>query len=440
MLAGLGLVGLVLSLPALYLVDLPAWVYQGALFQAEAADASATPWSQVAYPVPNTFATLLPALLLPLAGPIWTGKLIAIGLLVAGFAAAWALARAPSPDDASSMWARAAVLIACVVVSSSFWNGYLGYQMGVIGAMALGAVWLRRGHLSAPMVLLGSLVLFFAHAIPFAVVALAMGVEALRRRDLRQLAALLPAAALTAWYGLARLAQPGGGFVDAETPGGGLRWLAYKVYTVLKVGPYHHPDGVDGVGALATLPTLYWLCVIASALFMAALILGLALGTYRMASSSRRLATWGAWALAVVALALPPFALNVVNPGERILVLAVVALVVLVPLDPRLLRVLGLAALVFLLDDASSLWAQRDGLSDADRIAFYADRAEREQNPDAYTFEDAVEEADASSTPLLGHPVRLHSDLYDAVLRRDWTRLSFDSGLLRPPTAPRTSP
>ena len=427
------LIGLVLILPALYLVDLPAWIYQGALVRAEIADARSTPWSLVTHPVPNTLATLLPALLLPVAGPVWTGKLLATGLLAAGFATAWALARIATPDGGSVTWARASILIACVVVSSSFWNGYLGYQIGVVGAMGLGVVWLRRERLSAPVVVVGTVALFFAHAIPFAVVALTIGVEALRRRDRHQLAALLPAGALTAWYSLARATQPSGGFVNAQTTGGVIDWLAYKIYTVLKVGPFHHPDGVDGAGVLANIPVLYWLAVDLSAAFMGVLVTGLMVGTFRMSSGRRRRAAWMAWALAGVALVLPPFALNVVNPGERILVLAVVALIALVPLDARLLRVLGLAALAFLLDDASSLWAQRAGLSDAERTSFYADRVAREQSPDAYTFEEAVEDADASSTPLLGHPTLLHSDLYDAVSRRDWTRQSFDSGLLRPP-------
>ncbi|MEO0558191.1 MAG: hypothetical protein AAF170_08415, partial [Bacteroidota bacterium] len=323
---GLLLLGLVLSLPAIYLVDLPAWVYQGALFRAEVATASATPWSLQGHPVPNTLSTLAPALLLSVTGPVWTGKLLAIGLLAAGFGAAWALANAASSSPAET-GARAAILIACAVVSSSFWNGYVGYQVGVVLAMGLGALWLRRERLSAPLVLVGSVVLFFAHAIPFAVVALAMGVDALRRRDLRQLVALIPASALTAWYVLARLMQPGGGFIEAETPGGLLRWVAYKVYTVLKVGPFHHPDGVGGIGTLEALPGLYWLCVIASGLFIAALVAGLALGTHRMPSGSRRRTTWAAWALAGVALLLPPFALNVVNPGERFLVMAGIGLV-----------------------------------------------------------------------------------------------------------------
>ena len=50
----------------------------------------------------------------------------------------------------------------------------------------------------ATAVLAVSLVLFAAHAVPFAVGALAMGLDALWRRDARTVAALVPAAGLTA--------------------------------------------------------------------------------------------------------------------------------------------------------------------------------------------------------------------------------------------------
>ena len=429
--AGVGLAALVVAVPTLYLVDLPAWVYQGALWSAEVGDARATPWSLYRHPVPNTLATLLPALLLPLAGPIWTGKAIAVGLLAAGFAAAWALASAANTERRGPTWARASVLVACVVVSSSFWNGYVGYQIGVTLALALGAVWLR-GRPSPLVVAAFTLALFFAHAVPFAVVALALGLDALHRRDGRSLAALAPAGLLTAWYLAARLGRLGGGFAAAEGASGPAQWLAYKVYTVLKVGPFQHPVGVGDVGPLADVPAVYWLAVAASAAFVAALGVALGVGTARMAPGGRRRAAGFAWALGALALALPPFALNVVNPGERVLVLAAAALVAVVPVDARVLRVLGAAALVFLADDAAALWSQRPGLDAATREALYLDRAARERAPEGRSFDEAVEDV-ADPTPLLGHPVLLHSDLYDAVLRRDWTRASFDSGLLAPP-------
>ena len=429
---GLALVGIVASLPALWLVDLSAWVYQGALWNAEVADASSTPWSPVRHPVPNTLATLIPTLLLSVAGPVWVGKAIAIGLLVSGFGTAWSLARAA--PDASSTWARAAVLVACVVVSSSFWNGYLGYQIGVVGALGLGAAWLRRGRLAPGAVALGTVGLFFAHAIPFGAVALALGLDALRRRDGRTLLALAPSGLLTIGYLAARASLPGGGFLDAEVSGGPVRWLAYKAYTVLKVGPFQHPDGLDGAGLLVDLPVVYWIAVGLSGVFVATLVIGLVHATTRMPAGGRRLAAWGAWALALLGLAMPPFALNVVNPGERVAVLAVAALVALVPLDGRLLRALGLAALAFLVDDAAALWAQRSGLPPETVAAHYADRAAREQGEPPAVVPLADRPLDA--LPLLGHPVLLHSDLYEAARRRDWTRRSFDSGILTPPASP----
>ena len=430
---GLALAGTVASLPALWLVDLPAWVFQGALWTAEMADARATPWSLARHPVPNTLATLLPALLLTFAGPVWTGKAIAIGLLAAGFAAAWSLAQASSAD-ARSTWPRAAILAACVVVSSSFWNGYLGFQIGVIAALGLGAVWLRRGRLAPGVVAVGTVILFFAHAIPFGAVALAIGLDALRRRDGRTLLALVPSGLLTIGYLAARSALPGGGFLDAQGSGGPLRWLAYNAYTVLKVGPFQHPDGLDGAGVLADLPAVYWIAVGLSGVFVAVLGAGLVRATTQMPAGGRRLAACAAWTLALAGLAMPPFALNVVNPGERVVVLAVAALVALVPLDGRLLRALGLAALAFLIDDGAALWAQRPGLSPETVAAHYADRAARERGEPPAVVPLADRPLDA--LPLLGHPVLLHSDLYEAARRRDWARRSFDSGLLAPPASP----
>ena len=430
--AGAALVALALSVPALYLVDLPAWTYQGALLAREWADPEATPWALWAHPVPNTLATLAPALLLPVAGPVWAGKLVAAGLLTAGFGAAWALARAADPG---APWARAAVLASTLVVSSSFWNGYLGFQIGVTLAIAVGAAWLRRGRLPAPALAAASVALFFAHAIPFGAFALGAGLDALRRRDGRQLAALTPAGALTAWYVAARLAGPAGEFEAAWGAGGPLRALAYKGYTALKLGPFQHPDGLDGAGVLAGAPALYWLGVGLAGAFVLALVAGLAVGTARLRPGGRRWAAAYGWALVGAALVLPPFALNVVNPGERVLVVAAAALVAVVPLDRRLLTALGAAALVFVADDAAALWAQRAGLPADARTAVYAERAAREAAapPAARTFDDAVDDAGAEALPLLGHPVLLHSDLYDAVRRRDWARASFDSGLLRPP-------
>ena len=427
---GAVLVALCLAAPQLYLVDLPAWTYTGAVVVAEVG--GATPWGLYPWPVPNTWATLLAAPLVAVAGPVGAGRLLAAGLLAAGWGAAWAFARSVEPETAP---ARAAVVASALVVSSSWWNGYLGFQVGVTLALALGALWVRRGRLPAPALGVGAAALFFAHAIPFAAFALGAGLDALRRRDVRQVAALVPSALLTAWYLAARAAVPGGGFVAPQATGGAARAVAYKAYTALKLGPFQHPDGLDGQGVLAGHPALYWLGVAGSALFVAALVGALAVGTVRLWRAGgaeragwRRAAAYG-WALVVVALALPPFALNVVNPGERVLVMGAVALLATVPVPRRLLWALGGAALLFLADDAHALWAQRSGL-DAER---QAELLAPRPAPVARPFEDAVEAAQAEPLPLLGHPVLLNARYYGLAEQTDWTAPAFDSGPLRPP-------
>lgn len=435
--AAAALVGLVLAVPALYLVDLPAWVYSGALLRAELADATSTPWHLAAWPVPNTLATLSPALVLGALGPEATGRALAAALLAAGFAAAWALGRAAAPDEPADAAARACVAAACLVASASFWNGYLGFQIGVVLALALAARWRRRGRLSPAGVLVASLALFLAHAVPFAVAALALGLDALARRDGRTLTALAPSAVLTAAY---VAAKPPAGFAPPAGVGGPGHALAYKAYTALKLGPLTRPVRLDGTPLLDG-PALA-VAVAAAAVFVAVLVGALAVGTLRMPPGGPRRAALFAWAAAGASMLLPPFALNVVNPGERVLVVAAVGLLAVVPLPARVLRPLGLAALLFLADDAAALWGQRPGLAPDVRAATYAGRAAREHAarehaaPVDARFGTAARDAAADPAErLLRHDVLLHSDLYDAARRRDWSRGGFDSGVLVPDSA-----
>ena len=407
------LVAGVLLLPALYLVDLPAWVYAGALFRAEVLDAAATPLRLAPYPVPNALATLVPAALLGAFSPEATGRLVAALLLLAGFAAAWRLGRASDPDSPAP---RAAVVASCLVVSSSWWNGYLGFQIGVTLAIWIAAAWVRRGRLGPWTVAGASLALFFAHAVPFAAFALAAGLDALRRRDWKTVAALVPSGLLTAWYVLGRAAAP---FETPAAAGGIERVLAYKTYTVLKLGPLERPVGLDGATLVGG--PLLWIAVACSAGVVLMLVAALVWETVRMPAGGRRRAARFAWALAAAALALPPFAFNVVNPGERVFVVAAVGLLAVVPLDMRLLRVLAVACLLFVVDDAAALRAQRAGLSPAERSATYARRAASERStpvdPDFGTA--AADAAERPAERLFRHDVLLHSDLYDAAARRD---------------------
>ena len=125
------------------------------------------------------------------------------------------------------------------------------------------------------------------------------------------------------------------------------------------------------------------------------------------------------------------FALSVVNPGERVLVLFAV-----VPLLRRLVTGLGAAALLFLADDAAALWAQRTRVPDAALAALTAEHVATER-AEAMGPANALVRVGASpnagrALPLLNHPVYLQADFYAAADARRWTRRLFGSGLLRP--------
>ncbi|MEM6326507.1 MAG: hypothetical protein AAF791_05260 [Bacteroidota bacterium] len=431
----LGIAGVVLSmqmltLPALYLVDLSAWVFQGARLRAELADPAGTPGALVSHPVPNTLATLIPAAWLSIAGPVTVGKIMAVGLLLSGLMAGGAVG---ASVDGREGWARASVIVSCLVVSSSFWNGYLGFQMGVILALLLASVWVHRGEVPPWLVGVGSVALFLAHAVPFGVVALLLGLDALRRRDGWTLAALTPSGVLTVWYVGARVLGTGPeplATVEAEGIG---RHLLHKAYSALKLGPFQHPDGLDGAGVLSGFPGVYWAAVAASVAFVAVLGVALVAGTVRMVRGEHRRAALAAWAIGASALILPPVVLSVVNPGERVMVVAACVLLAVVPVPKRLMSSLGVLALVFLLTDAFALEAQRPGLTPEEIEAAYTDRARREVQPDPpVRLDGAVED---SATPFFGHPVLLHSDRYLAAERADWGRRSFETGLLWSPSA-----
>ncbi|HYE94666.1 MAG TPA: hypothetical protein VD962_00525 [Rubricoccaceae bacterium] len=442
------LAGAFLAMREVYLLDLPAWLYQGAVFVRKVAGEDIPHYALKPYPVPNAAATVLFAAAVPALGPHGAAKLWVVGHLAAAFAVAYALARTVEPAQPV---ARAAVVVSVLFLSWSFWSGYLNFQMGLLGAAALAARWRRHGPLAPLGTAAASVALFFTHFIPFAVFAGAAGLDALRRRDGRTLGALAPSAALTGWYVLGRMAGPVSEGVPEPVyaPAGWGQALLYRGYTVLKLGPFQHFAEFDGRGFLEGVPALYWTLLALSMAFMAALLTGLALGVVRLARTrdARR-----GWALAATAvffggLLLPAFAFSIVNPGERVVAMGLLGLLAVVPLPRRLLTGLALATLLFAAYGLAYLVAHREGLPPETRARYYAERRAREAAPpppEAHVeaFRDphrnAVERLHADTRlKYLTHTMYYHAPLYEALARGDYTLRSFGTGLLAERDLPR---
>ncbi|WP_431269341.1 hypothetical protein [Dankookia sp. P2] len=253
------------------------------------------------------------------------------------------------------------LLLVSVFDNAPFWNGYVNYQL----ALLLFAAWLllppaRRAE-AGPILAFG-LLIFFSHAAVFAAFCILVGVRGLlRQRVAAAMLGLAPGLLLGLWYALA------GTGVPAE-PGAGLgslgAFLAYKAYTVAKLGPYHNFVFATG-GDEVLRPALYWGGALVNLAYAALLAAALGIGLWRGARSRAVSASAVLAALLLLAgfLALPRVAQHVINPGERLLIPGLLALLLAVPLPSLALRPLAalgglaLAANLLVLATPGERWA-----------------------------------------------------------------------------------
>ena len=270
------------------------------------------------YPVPYAVAQVLLAVPMTVLSPSASGVLAIVVQLALGCAAVGALiARrrlAPVP--------AALALTVLVVLTSAFWNGYAGHQLGlalIAAYLALSA----RTSTRAGVVLAFSLVAFFTHGLVYAAFGLIAGVRGLSARRLHWVAlGSAPSLALAGWYAVANTEATGAGELNVR---GLVEMLAYKAYTLMKAGGYQNLV-VNGVGDPRPL-------MLAGAALNAAFVAALALLVVararqvglRAAASPEMVA---GLALVALAMALPSSLFEVVNPGERLLGPAGICLVV----------------------------------------------------------------------------------------------------------------
>lgn len=338
-----GLVAAVLLLaPYPPLQDFSEWAYQGHLLARLLQGLPVGAIGLATTPVPNSSVQLLLGLLSLAMPAALAARLFLLGLLGASVAVALALGRRYQPGAAGPF---AALLLVAVFLNAAFWNGYANFQSGMV---LLGAWFLLpEARRAAALVIMGfGLVIFFTHAMVFFAFCALLGTTALldRRRIPATALGMLPAMLLTGWY---IATNAGGNATETGGAGGPAAFLAYKLYTFAKLGPYHNFVFAEG-GDIVTRPAFYWAGVAINLAFAAGLLAALALGL-RTAIRSGRLA-WApllaaAGLLAIFAV-LPDLVQNVVNPGERLLLPALLLLLLVLPLPAPLVRMLGLGTVV----------------------------------------------------------------------------------------------
>jgi hypothetical protein len=329
---GLAAFMLIVWFPYGALQDLPEWIYQGCVFnQLWSGHAhAAQEFYLKTYPVPYTSVQLLISGFLVLFDPIMTSKLIVV---LYGTLSVWVTHRLIKTFDLDRGLAWP-VLIAAFVLNGPFWNGYMGFQFGlVLFVLYLSLRLEQRTHWAVLVTF--SVLAFFTHGIIFFAVILASGAYSLKeRRLLVFIPAMLPSALLASWYVLKNVTPAVGGvpvllpdFVTAAE---------YKIYTFLKLGPYHNfvIFGADDAARFGR-PFLV-LGIMSNVAFLTGMVLLVLAGVrtnWRIRVRSAEFLAGGV--LVSIAAVLTPTALGVGNPGERLLYPAFVLFTIIALSPPR---------------------------------------------------------------------------------------------------------
>ena len=259
--------------PAPYLHDFAEWLYQGEILALKITDPqSVAGYTLAPYPVPNSLAPALLAVLCLFFEPILAGKIFLIALLLGWLWTIRIFVKRHVP-----VYAQGAVmllLVSVVVFASFFWYGFVSYQLGLLLLILFFSSYSEKWSLSL-MIFIGIL-LFFSHAMIFLVWCLFLGLVFFSDKGQLHKNALLTIffiAPLPIWFILGRQLT---GFVapvaDARLAGI-MEFLMIKFASPAQHGGFRNmiqPDGssllefypwVYGLGAFSTLLVVIMLAI-----------------------------------------------------------------------------------------------------------------------------------------------------------------------------------
>jgi hypothetical protein len=413
---------LTLSSRYAWMLDYPNWVYQGHVAHAKLFAAAALPqYGWKTYPVPNSLITVEIALLETVCAPLLAAKLC-VALLLAAFAVFLPLATGRAAPGAR--YQLALIGLPFLAFSSSFWNGYLGYQTGVVLLLGFLALELRNPLSPWPTALSGVLI-FFAHAIPFLAFAGYVLLRQWRTRSFRRLLALAPSGALLAWYCLGQRMSAGRWEGAAPPPPiahpSAIQLLEWKAYSAFKLGPFQNFILPDGRSFLEGHATAYYILLAGNVVFMG-LLLWQGLRRLRGQPPDVR------WALGLMgwilfaAYAPAPFSLfGTVNVGERFLLMACIPFLLCRPPRAWVRTLLLGIALAGLAHDGLFLWRART-MGIPDRL----DRTTAVPGGGDY-MQQALGHTRLKYFP---HKVFVEADFYRRIETGELTAACYTSGIL----------
>lgn len=257
--------------PAPYFHDFGEWLYQARILALKITDPAAVTGFVVApYPVPNSLAPVLLALLCLVFEPLAAGKVFLLLLLGGWLWSLWRFARRFVSED--NRGATLLLLVAVVALASYFWYGFVSYQLGLL--LFFTFLTSFDGRRSPLWIASFGAALFFAHAMVFLAWGLLVSLLALAgpvRSRRHILLALAPIGLLAVWFVLGRRLT---GF-EAPVADAGMEGVAelilYKFGSPLLLGGFRNLLRPDGVSLLEPYPWVYWLGAASNALVVLAL-------------------------------------------------------------------------------------------------------------------------------------------------------------------------
>jgi hypothetical protein len=362
------------------LQDYPDWVYQGYLLSLKVRGTpEVTSFIGVLpYPVPNSLAQVVLAVLCFFVSPVIAAKLLLGSYILLAAYVVYRIARYWKQPVRLKL---ALVLTVFLVLNEAFLNGYINFQIATCIFLLYVVLTTERKERSPMFHIASSVTLFLTHFIIFGVFLLyfigryvvdtsAGTFWTLRFHSVRNISfplaiGILPSLGLCAWYVLGRLVGPQQAVTwrwietaDKLVPPTLLGHIEYKVYTLLKLGPFQVFELPNGRAFIPSSHIVYLIGISINIVFALALVVYLR-GFLLRPHTDRETSGRGIPHLQIISLGFLPVVLvlfavspqhffNAVNVGERMLIPAVAVCLFLRPPEIRCVNVLAYATMACL--------------------------------------------------------------------------------------------
>jgi len=332
-----------------HLQDYSQWIFSGVVLNAKMLGTSLPDYTLKTYPVPNSFLTVTIALLLFIFDAFWASKLLVVFYIIMFAGIIYLTCKHTFPKK---YLFRSIIIFSTIAISSSFWNGYLNYQFALL-LLALYYFLMLKGFDSPIKTLLFSLIIFFSHAAVFMVFFIFVCYRNAPIKKYRiKLLALIPSGLLTLWYLYGSFLidnNIGNEVLSSPIKGGVTGFLLYKIYTFLKIGPFQNFILADGQSFLEGNTALYCIFILISALTLLVLLFNIFITIcqqYRKEKFIKRTVLFFS-ILFLSYLLFPTKLLQVVNIGERFMIVGLMFLLFNVSLNHRVLASLTVVCIFF---------------------------------------------------------------------------------------------